>query len=76
MAYTKLGALWKNDSPKSSNSPRLTGVLKINGEDVRVAVFTNEKRPGKKDPDFTIVESKDLKGTKAPEKKVAKFDDL
>jgi hypothetical protein len=75
--YTTLGALWKVTDPKSEKSPRLRGVLKIDGKDVRVAVFVNDrKRPGKQDPDYNIVESKDMKGTKAPEKKVAKFDDL
>ncbi len=53
MASDKIGALWKSDST-NPKAPFAKGEIDFMGRKLRVVIWNNNKRPDKKDPDFTI----------------------
>jgi uncharacterized protein (DUF736 family) len=57
-----VGSLWR---PDDTDKPYvLSGTIKINGEDVRIAVFKNDKKESKRHPDFRISAYEDAGATK------------
>jgi hypothetical protein len=54
MAFDKAGSFWIEDRPE--RKAKLTGYVKINGEDKKCGIFPNDKKePGSKHPDFYLL---------------------
>jgi len=49
----KIGAVWKSTST-NPKAPFASGVIKVGGQEIRIVLWDNNKRPDKKDPDFQI----------------------
>ena len=56
-----VGSLWRPDEGKPYV---LSGTVKIDGEDVRIAVFKNDKKESDRHPDFRISAYEDNGATK------------
>lgn len=50
-----LGGLWKKTSQKGTEF--FSGTIKVNGEEVRISVFANNKKKSEKSPDYTILKN-------------------
>lgn len=52
MAWTKLGSLWKNESP--TGKKYLSGVIEIDEKKTNISIWINDKGDNPKRPDFNI----------------------
>lgn len=55
MNEDKIGALWVKQSPKCEY---MSGVIKINDEEIRIVAFKRDKKGNEKAPDWDILISK------------------
>ena len=49
----KIGAIWKSTST-NPKAPFASGEIDFMGHKIRVTLWNNNKRPDKRDPDFTV----------------------
>lgn len=55
---TKIGALWMKEGKKDKY---MSGVIKVDGQEIKIVVFKNDRKESDKHPDYNIMLSEERK---------------